>query len=68
MTEIIAKFDNLDDLIDEEPSVYCRYRNGLKEIFARKDKKCSKEFKPETIWLCGPTGCGKTLSAIREWP
>ena len=49
--------------MDDNPDLYCRYRHGLKDIYARKQQIFGDEFKPEIWWLSGPTGCGKTRSA-----
>jgi adenylylsulfate kinase-like enzyme len=49
--------------MDENPETYCRYRNGLIDIFNRKLKNLPKN-KPFVVWLAGPTGCGKTLMAM----
>lgn len=54
-------------VMEEAPSLYCRYRNGLKDIAAIGTKKKTKKFrKVEVIVLSGPTGCGKTRKAMEQ--
>lgn len=54
--------ETIEDMQDLYPDLYCKYRNGLKDIFQRKaDLKRKREFKkPEVIWMYGSTGKGKT--------
>jgi len=57
----------LNDLMLEEPTLYCKYKNGLKDINAELIKRRNKNFrKLEVILLTGPTCCGKTRFAIEE--
>lgn len=57
----------LSEVMLDNPSVYCRYRNGLKDISASVIKTNTKEFrKIEVILIIGPTGCGKTRRAMEE--
>lgn len=57
----------LKDVMLEEPELYCRYRNGLKDIHAMAVKEKTKEFRElEVIVISGPTGCGKTRAAMQE--
>lgn len=67
LKELIAGAESIEDIIINNPDVYCRYRNGLRDAMALKavDKTC---FCPEVFWYSGPTGCGKTLSATTQWP
>lgn len=51
-----------------EPQMYCMYHNGLERIYAMKDQQNAVEFKPETWWISGKTGCGKTLSVKTKFP
>ena len=43
--------------------MYCRYRQGLKDIYDRKRQQEGK-IVPTIHWLAGPTGCGKTRLAF----
>jgi len=45
--------------------LYCRLRQGVKDIYAEKAKEMPKQ-KPFVCWLAGPTGCGKSRYA-REY-
>lgn len=57
----------ITDLMIEEPEIYCRYRNGLRDIAAEAAKRASQEFRQvEVIVISGPTGCGKTRVAMEE--
>lgn len=49
------------------PEIYCRYRNGLKDIANSVTKSSTTAFRHvEVILLTGPTGCGKTRKAMEE--
>ena len=50
--------------MEADPVKYCMYRNGLRDIYARKEQVNAEEFCPDVWWLSGPTGCGKTRSAL----
>jgi hypothetical protein len=49
------------------PEMYCRYRNGLRDIYQHFARIAPKSI-PRIIWLCGPTGCGKTRRAFDMMP
>lgn len=57
----------LTNIMENDPQLYCKYRNGLKDIQAVADKKKSEGFrKVEVVVISGPTGCGKTREAMTE--
>ncbi len=57
----------LNEIKLEEPSLYCKYRNGLNDIYHTiKETNIEKFRKVEVILLTGPTGCGKTRLAMEE--
>lgn len=57
----------LSKLMIEYPRVYCRYRNGLKDIAAEVNKQSIPEWRDLDITLItGPTGCGKTREAMKH--
>lgn len=61
--------EKLSDMMIEEPSIYCRYRNGLKDISAELTKKKVPEWRDvEVTVITGNTGIGKTRKAIEENP
>lgn len=45
------------------PLLFCRYRSGLTAIMLQKEQNNEKPL-PDTCWLWGPTGTGKTRFAI----
>lgn len=59
---MIASVRNWKEFALEYPDVYCRYRNGLRDIFALKREASGKPV-PKVIWMCGPTGVGKSKFA-----
>lgn len=55
------------ELMVEQPTVYCKYRNGLKDIAATVTKNNCKQFRQvEVTLITGPTGCGKTRRAMEH--
>lgn len=57
----------LEDVILENPKVYCQYRNGLKDVAAICQKKRVPKYREvEIILISGPTRCGKTRLAMEE--
>lgn len=57
----------ITDIIEENPTVYCKYRNGLNDIAAHYSKQRVPAWRDvEVILLTGPTGCGKTREAMKE--
>jgi len=48
--------------MDEDPVTYCKYRQGLKDIYDRIRRNVDKQT-PAVHWLAGPPGCGKTRLA-----
>lgn len=72
-TDIKTVVDKLKDgkkmseLMIEQPGLYCQYRNGLKDINANIIKNKTKEWRDiEVILIAGPTGCGKTKTAMKD--
>lgn len=62
---ILEQKMSLEDVIREAPSIYCRYKNGLKDIQAVAIRAQSRGFrKLEVVLITGPTGCGKTSFAM----
>ena len=65
--KLISGNSNLKEVMTEQPGLYCRYRNGLKDMYAVGQKNASKDFrkvKVEVIW--GDTGAGKTRQATSQ--
>lgn len=57
----------LGEIIEENPQMYCQYRNGIKDIAAHYAKKRIPKFRDlKVTLLTGPTRCGKTSSVINE--
>lgn len=64
IAEVIEKYDNISDIMQAEPEMYCQYRNGIKDIIADKQRKNRYVKPPKVIWTYGPTGTGKTKRAF----
>lgn len=60
---LLGKYHEIDELILDEPYIYCRHRNGLRDIFALRKKLNLQKKPPFVIWISGPTGCGKSREA-----
>lgn len=59
--------NSLKDTALEEPQLYCRYRNGLKDINNWVIEDQLEDWRDIEIWLFhGPTGTGKTKQAMAE--
>lgn len=57
----------LGDVMLENPKTYCQYRNGLRDIAAEISKKNLPDWRDvDVTLLSGPTGCGKTRTAMKE--
>ena len=53
--------------MEQAPTTYCKYRNGLKDLAALGIKKKTNTFRNvEVILISGPTGVGKTRQAMNE--
>lgn len=57
---LIEEHDTLKSLMENAPEPYCKYRNGLKDIYAAKEAKKRYFEKPLVTYSWGKTGCGKT--------
>lgn len=58
---------NIDNIITERPMMFHQYGRTLERI---EDLRMSKEFRKEMTtceWLCGPTGCGKSHYAFKDF-
>lgn len=65
--KLVDKEITLPELMIEEPMIYCKYRNGLRDIAAQVKKNSSKDYrKLSVILLTGPTRCGKTRYAMEN--
>lgn len=58
---------NLKKCALDNPDLYCRYRSGLKDIAAWIQEESAQDFrKLEVNVLYGPTGTGKTRTALKK--
>lgn len=65
--EVLKNGGKLSDVIEDNPKIFCQYRNGIKDIAAHYSKKRAPlERDVEVILLTGPSGCGKTTRAMRS--
>lgn len=65
--EVVNEFSpgNFDDIVLENPQLYCQYNRGLEKLYSKKLKSYAKNRAvPEIIVLWGPTGVGKTRHAV----
>lgn len=66
-TSLVNGEATIEEIMEQAPSTYVQYRNGLKDLAALGTKKKTSEFRElEVILLTGPTGCGKTRTAMKE--
>lgn len=60
-------YQNVEEFMTEEPELYCKYRNGIRDIYALKEEQKPKYHEPVTvIWNYGETGTGKTREAFED--
>jgi hypothetical protein len=62
---LIDAHPNIEELMEEDPVTYCRYRNGIRDIYAEKTKQTGFKIK-NVVWIYGKTGTGKTMYAITQ--
>lgn len=56
-----------EEFMLENPELYCRYRNGIKDIYECKESMKKTYYEPvEVIWNYGATGVGKTREAASD--
>ncbi len=57
--------ESLRDVATEDPSMYCRYRNGIRDFAAWGQEKASRRFRRvEVHVVTGETGTNKTRNAL----
>lgn len=61
INEVVNQYDNINNFMQEESDLYCRYRNGIKDLFNARIVAHSGP--REVIWIYGPSGCGKSRHA-----
>lgn len=64
LIEKLGEFSNLEEFMENEPETYCKWRNGVKDLWAI--KQASKRFwQPIVVrWIAGPSGSNKTREAF----
>lgn len=50
----------LDDFMEKNSTLYCRYARGVRDIYQLRARKNYVRRDMIVVWLAGPTGCGKT--------
>jgi len=58
----ILQYETRQQFMRAEPELYCRFRNGLRDIYADKLANTPRP-RPQVYWLYGETGCGKSTKA-----
>lgn len=67
LAQALNVYETVEEFMTEEPEMYCKYRNGIRDIYALKERERPKYFEPvEVIWNYGPTGTGKTREAFED--
>lgn len=67
--ELVSGTKTIQDVMIEEPALYCKYRNGLKDIAQLGQQRKNQEFRQLYVeFITGPTGCGKTRGASEKFP
>ena len=67
LENIVKECKTIVEVMDKHPQVYCMYRNGLKDIYAKKVEDSlpvMRNVVVEVYW--GVTGSGKTYKALTE--
>ena len=64
LKEVVEQYDSINEIMENEPKLYCQYRNGIKDIIENKKKNNRFIKEPKVIWVYGPTGTGKTNRAF----
>ncbi len=65
--DALKEGESIEDVMLDNPEVYCRYRNGLNDIAAVVQQKNIEAWRVIKITLhCGPTNTGKTRDAMKE--
>jgi len=69
LDEVIKECKTVDEVMDKYPQTYCSYRQGLKDIYARRVEQNIPNIRPiEVVVYWGVTGSGKTYKAVTENP
>lgn len=60
---------SISSIAEENPAIYCQYRNGLRDIGGFAIAESSKQFRQIQVSVYhGKAGCGKTRKAVEENP
>lgn len=67
IVKMIKSGATMETVADQNPQYFIQYHNGLSKLKKMADKKTRSKFRRvETILLTGPTGCGKTRTAMED--
>lgn len=65
--DLVSGETTLDEVMENHPTTYCKYRNGIRDLAGLGLKKKSKQFRHiETHVLWGDAGVGKTRQAVER--
>lgn len=69
LKKIIEENKTIEEIMDKEPQIYCQYRKGLLDIYARKIEQRLQNIRNVEVYVYwGVTGSGKTYKAIMDNP
>lgn len=67
IADIITECKTVNEVMDKYPSVYCAYRNGLRDIYTRRFMEDIPDWRAVEVRVYyGSTGSGKTRKAVTE--
>jgi hypothetical protein len=64
----IDKHKTLREFMKGEKELYCRYRSGIRDLYALEEEGLQWNDKKVVYYIYGPSGCGKTRKARMECP
>ena len=66
VAEMILLGASTAEVIEESPASFIRYQRGIAALRSETKKHRDREVEPHVEWLYGPTGVGKTRTAVES--